>query len=234
MKAVIFDFGGTLDTDGIHWNEKFFSVWSKYIVGINKPDFDTAYRLSEPRVCGMISPMDSFIKVLQSEVNLQYEELTKIDKCKYNKDIREIVEKIPEECYFDVKTNLNHLEPVLSWIHSQSKTGVVSNFYGNLNFVIEELGLSSLIDVIIDSEAVGVRKPSVEIFRLAVLKLDVLPEECYVIGDSYERDIIPAKKLGCRTIWLKGNSPFINYETNFADYTITSLNQLTTLQLIAG
>ena len=34
--------------------------------------------------------------------------------------------------------------------------------------------------------------------------LGLAPEEVAVVGDSFDNDIIPAKKAGCRTIWMKG------------------------------
>ena len=51
---------------------------------------------------------------------------------------------------------------------------------------------------------VGVRKPDPAIFALGVEALGLRPEEVLVIGDSYKKDILPARSLGCRTAWLKG------------------------------
>ena len=48
------------------------------------------------------------------------------------------------------------------------------------------------------------RKPDPRIFQLGVEALGLEPTEVAVIGDSYSKDIIPAKSIGCKTVWFKG------------------------------
>jgi putative hydrolase of the HAD superfamily len=55
----------------------------------------------------------------------------------------------------------------------------------------------------VESSIVGIRKPDPALFALGVEALQLPAEEIVVIGDSYRKDIHPASKLGCRTIWLK-------------------------------
>jgi len=51
--------------------------------------------------------------------------------------------------------------------------------------------------------------------------------ESAVVGDSYERDIVPGKQLGCTTIWLKGKSWTSHpTETPAADHIINAFEQL--------
>ena len=50
-----------------------------------------------------------------------------------------------------------------------------------------------------------------------------------VVGDSYEKDIIPAHTIGCKTVWIKGESWQNNEpEQGVADRIITSLKELNT------
>jgi putative hydrolase of the HAD superfamily len=56
--------------------------------------------------------------------------------------------------------------------------------------------------------------------------LDVKPVETAVAGDSYGNDIVPAKELGCSTIWLKGKGWNEPENTGSADFIITSLIQI--------
>ncbi len=78
----------------------------------------------------------------------------------------------------------------------------------------------------IDSAVVGVRKPDPMIFSLALARLGVAPNDAWVVGDSYERDIVPAKTLGCSTIWLKGKSWKEPSSTEAADYTVLTLEDI--------
>jgi putative hydrolase of the HAD superfamily len=46
-------------------------------------------------------------------------------------------------------------------------------------------------------------KPSEKYFRYGLKKLKLKPSEVIVIGDSLERDIVPAKKMGIKTFHIK-------------------------------
>lgn len=81
---------------------------------------------------------------------------------------------------------------------------LVSNFYGNINTVLAEFGLDGLFEEVIESAAVGIRKPDPRIFRLGTEALGLEPEDVMVVGDSFTNDIVPAAEAGCRTAWLKG------------------------------
>lgn len=52
------------------------------------------------------------------------------------------------------------------------------------------------------SKELGVEKPDVAFFEKICLSINCLPNECLMIGNSYEKDIIGAKKAGLKTIWF--------------------------------
>ena len=54
------------------------------------------------------------------------------------------------------------------------------------------------------SHELQLAKPDPRIFLLGVEALGLKAEEVSVVGDSLEKDIIPAHKAGCRTVWLSG------------------------------
>ena len=51
---------------------------------------------------------------------------------------------------------------------------------------------------------VGIRKPDPRLFGLGVEALGLSVGDVTVVGDSFYKDILPAKKIGCHTIWIKG------------------------------
>jgi len=63
------------------------------------------------------------------------------------------------------------------------------------------LGLSSTFDVVLISEAEGVRKPSAEIFRRALQVCEVEAGESVFVGDHPETDIEGARHAGLLPIW---------------------------------
>lgn len=81
---------------------------------------------------------------------------------------------------------------------------LVSNFYGNINQVLKDAGIDGCFKDVIESAVVGVRKPNPAIFALGVCALDLPASQVLVVGDTYGKDIIPAHKLGCHTLWIKG------------------------------
>lgn len=81
---------------------------------------------------------------------------------------------------------------------------LVSNFYGNINQVLKDAEIDEYFKDVIESAVVGVRKPNPAIFALGVCALDLPVSQVLVVGDTYGKDIIPAHKLGCHTLWIKG------------------------------
>ena len=43
IKGIIFDFGGTIDTNGIHWEKLLFSFYQKAGVEISNNEFHSVY-----------------------------------------------------------------------------------------------------------------------------------------------------------------------------------------------
>jgi putative hydrolase of the HAD superfamily len=103
-----------------------------------------------------------------------------------------------------VNAMLNHLVPVdyspefLRWASSRYKTAIVSNV--TCKCYIEEflrrLGVS--VDVLVTSDVVRYRKPHRVMFRIALRRLRVRPEEAVMVGDD---DVdLGARALGILTV----------------------------------
>lgn len=118
---------------------------------------------------------------------------------------------------------------LLRRIRARYRLGLISNFYGNVATLCEEAGLASALDVILDSALVGMSKPDPGIFQAALKRFQLPPEEVICVGDSFERDMIPARELGMKTIWLKGPHPRIPENAGPVDASISSLSELEVL-----
>ena len=109
---------------------------------------------------------------------------------------------------------------------------LVSNFFGNIETVLQDFKLNDLFSDIIESSVVGVRRPDPQIFNLGIIALSEKPENIIVIGDSFSKDIQPAASLGCQTIWIKKISwddkeDQINHDNIITDF--SELNYLLSL-----
>ena len=196
IKGILIDFGGTIDSDGIHWFNAFSDAYAM-VADVPKDLLWDAYVNTE-RTLGrnpIIKPTDTFCKTLQTKIALQTEYLQ-------SKGITITAQDtILDTCYNKVVKHISTVsKPALERI--KLPMVLVTNFYGNMHTVLAEFGLDQLFKDVIESAVVGVRKPDPEIFRLGVKALGLEPQETIMIGDSQEKDIIPAQSLGCHTIQI--------------------------------
>lgn len=103
----------------------------------------------------------------------------------------------------------------------------MSNFYGNINVVLDEFHLDGIFKDVIESAVVGVRKPDPEIFQLGIKALGLPPEDIVLVGDSFDKDILPGNSVGLKTVWLKGEQwDDRSYDETLPDKIITNFSQL--------
>lgn len=208
IKGYIFDYGGTLDTCGCHWGRKIWHAYERCGVPVSETDFRDAYVFAERKLGRerIILPDFTFHRTL--DVKLEIEMQWLVDNDRWGASTEEVEAKHDEvlELLYDevVKTQEHSLE-VLEKIAAQGCPMVlVSNFYGNVGVVLREFHLDHLFLDIIESAVVGIRKPDPRIFALGVEALGMESKDIMVVGDSIDKDIIPAKSLGCQTAWFKG------------------------------
>jgi HAD superfamily hydrolase (TIGR01509 family) len=79
---------------------------------------------------------------------------------------------------------------------------VVSNANGSVRAVLEDLGLASRIDHVIDSGRFGVEKPDPRIFHEALRVAGARAESTVHVGDYYEIDVVGARAAGLRAVLL--------------------------------
>lgn len=198
VKGLIFDYGGTLDTNGVHWFHIFRQVYARYLPSMAEDQLREAYVYAERYLAThrVIEPGDDFLAMLRKKVALQVGQLSAASSVD--------VESIAVDCDAMVRANMRQTHRVLDALSVRYPMVLVSNFYGNIHAVLSSYGLDGYFMKVIESAIVGVRKPDPRIFALGVEALGLQPEEIVVVGDSYGKDIVPAHSLGCRTVWLKG------------------------------
>jgi HAD superfamily hydrolase (TIGR01549 family) len=80
--------------------------------------------------------------------------------------------------------------------------GVISNSDGRLETILTETGLAEHLSVIVDSHVVGIEKPDPRIFRLALERAGLHPEQAAYVGDFYSLDVVAARRVGLAAILL--------------------------------
>jgi len=83
-------------------------------------------------------------------------------------------------------------EPLLARLSQSYHLGVVSNFTGNLELCLHELGVMRYFTVVADSGRVGVTKPDLRLFKHALDWPGLESAPGWMVGDNFESDIRPA------------------------------------------
>lgn len=195
-RAYIFDYGGTLDTGGRHWGRVLWQAWQDTGIPVSEVCFREAYVHAERLMARspVVGPDFTFRQTLDAKLRLEMEYA----------GCMEYHDQVLDAVYGQTQRHTAHSLSVLRQLAQRCPLVLVSNFYGNLHTVLHEFGFDGLFRKVVESAVVGVRKPDPRIFLLGVEALGLQPSEVTVVGDSIDKDIVPARKAGCRTVWLRG------------------------------
>ena len=226
IKGIIFDYGGTLDSRGVHWSEVLWQGYQQAGVPIDKETFRTAYVEGERALARerIILPQDNFLTLLLKKVALE------ISYLPFQPDTATSArwtEQIANYCDNAARSCIDEARSMLEDLNERYPMMLVSNFYGNIDEVLRVYGIRHLFKGIIESAVVGVRKPNPTLFRLGVDALELKPEEVLVVGDSLRKDIEPAESLGCHVLWLKGKGWTDEEDRQTHPNTITRITEVT-------
>ena len=87
---------------------------------------------------------------------------------------------------------------------------------------VEAAGLADLLDTIVFSEDVGVRKPEPAIFLRALADLDVEPSRALYVGDRLDKDVQGAARVGMATVqamWFRADESSVRARPDFQAFT---------------
>lgn len=225
IKGLLFDYGGTIDSNGLHWAEVIWLAYEALQVPVSKEVFREAYVYGE-RTLGknpIVQPHHTFLDMLRLKCDLQIQWLQQEGHLPVS--IQPAMQ-LADWCYAYARQAIDRARPILRQLAARYPLVLVSNFYGNIESVLHDFDLDGLFGSIVESAVVGVRKPNPAIFQMGVDRLGMQSEEVVVIGDSYDKDIVPATQIGCQTIWLKsiGWAPYRGDET--ADAVLADFQEL--------
>lgn len=237
MKTLLFDYGGTLDTAARHWNYVLFDGFraaeavEPQLAKVVGTTWREAYVHGERALAKspIIAPDDDFHTLLRKKVAIEVGYLR--DKGVLSLDDAQtdrVVEAVAAHANSIAAAHAAESAKVLEALQARGYRFVlVTNFYGNIAAVLRGYGLAHFFPTIVESAVVGVRKPDAAIWQLGVDAAGVPASDCIAIGDSYGKDIVPARAVGCQTIWFKGEEwEEKQYDESLPTHIITSLSEL--------
>src|ERR1700730_15499807 len=227
--AIMFDFGGTLDCPS-HWLDRFLKHYRAAGFDLTRDELDAAFEFATKAGYAAGKSMERFKlgDLVRFLVGNQFEYLRaegpdRLRESLSKMDSRERfrnVERIRESFLKETTDGLAHSKEILARLKPQCRLGVISNWYGNLEAIIAEAGMSRLFDSITDSTRVRAFKPDPAIFHAALKALGTSAHETPMVGDSMSKDMARAHRIGMRTVFLRS----IGYEHEPATSTAQSSN----------
>jgi len=216
---VIFDFGGTLvggklDVEG--YRQRLLD----YIRNLG-------YRVSESSLRKAIDGMLAKLrKAREKNKEIRFEELysSVLLRLRINptEEVLDHIYELYKRSY--LFETVPGAEEALQSLYGKYKLAVISNATSQLpRFALKKSGLSKFFQVVVVSRDLGVRKPDPQIFRYTLEKLNVKPEEAIHVGDSIKHDVVGAKSVGMKAVWIKTEGEKVTEEP---DHVIKGIGEL--------
>ena len=240
IRALVFDFGGTLDGNGIHWLERTYQFIHERCPEVTREAFDVADRATVTEFAlgdsshnwsyqdGSMLPVGAIASEHAARCSLRetadaiavgiYKRLGLSEKMK---------DAYVEWFCQGVTESLAENRRWLEMLHDTYQLAVISNNFGNTRGWCDEYKLSPLLGAIIDSTVLGIAKPDVRIFEAVLSELNVAPNQAIYVGDSYAADMVGGKNAGMWTAWLVGNQKKTCPDPSMVDVQLSHLRELT-------
>jgi putative hydrolase of the HAD superfamily len=217
LRAIFFDMGGTLDGDG-HWLDRFVRLYADHGLAMSRAiirrGFDYAEQCAAADDDIVRADMETLVRRHLTWQFSMHGLVNDLDR-----------ESLVQAFLAPIRGAALRNASILAELRRRGFVlGVISNACGNAQALCDDLGYSEYLSGVIDSRVVGVAKPDPRIYTLALDRLGVDAADAMMVGDSYERDIVPANQLGMQTRWLvQGAMP---PSQGVADACIASIEQL--------
>jgi len=209
-EVVLIDFGGTLDADGVRWAVRFHAAYRRSGGRLSLPSFEPVFRASDRaleqlpgiREMGFREMIGTQAELLRDL--LRAEGKGKRDGGRKGIDAGRMAEHFHNDAIRAVARNRVALESLRAG--GRMRLAMISNFTGNLERCLDELGIRSCFAVVSDSSVHGIAKPDPALFMRTLGALGASPAEAWMIGDNPAADIRPAGELGMRTVWIASST----------------------------
>ena len=118
---------------------------------------------------------------------------------------------------------------VLKFLKAKYKIGVIANQSLGTADRLRQWDILQFIDLVIASAEEGVSKPDPRIFEIALERAGCKAENAVMIGDRIDNDVVPTKKMGMKTVWIRqggGGLWQLQGPEQQSDFTVDNLGEL--------
>jgi putative hydrolase of the HAD superfamily len=149
------------------------------------------------------APLGQRFKEEQTAVWAQYERKL-LEEAGIEADDQLILGLLGKMRQFDMKQVLfDDVLPALTKLKKRGLIlGLISNIDRDITALLDDLGLTPLLQVVVTSQDTGFNKPSPEIFQEAVKRARIQAHEAIYVGDQYQVDVVGANQVGMKGILI--------------------------------
>ena len=230
IKAVFFDLDNTLCDSDAAWSiaqGETFQLFRKHYPNISEETLTEAWSTVHQELfqqldtgkCSMADVRDSRFYSLFRELDLPVGKITEtlndFLSSRYLMNLR---------LYDDVtileELHAYHVGIITNGAHDEHTDSQFSK--------VRHLGLNERIQSLTISGEIGVRKPNIEIFKVACERAGALFQEALFVGDSVENDIVGANRAGMTSVLIDRKSDALTPGTadEQPDHSITNLRDV--------
>ena len=163
VKALAFDFGGTLDSPFMHWMKIYLKLYGEELhLPLTGENFRDSYVYAEQMMerLQLVKPSHSLLETQSFKTRLQFDDLIRRGILPDTQENREELPERAARLVTDFSSRYVTLsKKVLEPLSKRYTLLLVSNYYGNLKKIVTDLGIVSYFSSITDSTLEGIRKP---------------------------------------------------------------------------
>src|SRR5262245_51294675 len=148
IETLLFDFGGTLDADGVAWKERFYGLYRDEGLAMPAEVFQSSFFAADDSLVGRLAPatglpetVHALVARLEAELAQRSPGAGKAGRAKRSSSSRGM--RVASRFLSEASATFARNRPVLEALRERYRLGIVSNFYGNLQAVCHDAGLAS-------------------------------------------------------------------------------------------
>jgi len=226
IKALLFDFGGTLDNDGRDWFTRLHGLAQTFGETMDRD----AFKVHADDAGAFLATLDDTPRLtMEQTAHRLCQQIHRLaTQARADGPLAWQPQAVVERFMAQAREYLHRNHPVLAELARRFRLGCISNNWGNAAGWCREFRFDEHFHTVIDSTVVGAAKPAEAIFTAALTALDLPASACAYVGDSYPADMVGAHQAGLKTIWLtRPDTPCP--DDSIIDYRIEQLPDLLTL-----
>jgi putative hydrolase of the HAD superfamily len=223
-KQIIFDLDNTLWNFEKNSKESLLQVYTKHKLDQKFESFEKFFEIYETYNLDL---WDQYRKGLIAKFALGLNRFAKT-LATVNIFEDEFAQKLNTEYLANTTTKtelIPHAFEILLYLKDKYLMHILTNGFFEVQFLkLRNSKLETFFQNLITSEEAGALKPSPKIYKYALDKIIAQPEECIIIGDNYEIDIIGAQNVGIDQIFF--NSKNVEIHGDKPTFIVNSLDEI--------